>query len=272
MHEAALKADNDPDRLSFLHAVRVVRRKLPLFAALPPSGQLALHEAGLNEILEERVVSSRGRRVPRGVKRKLSNYPQPPRIVPSPACGGGLGRGASGGVRAACLPPPRPSPAAGEGVLSCGLRNPCSGRRLPSRRSGSVPGLSGRRSPWRSPLAPCRPRAASAVARGGGGGGGRGLGIVARFGAHDPHMAGRRGRLNRAAVPPRACSGTEFPERGRASGVCAQRQYAKAGEMMAYRRTLRQNLYLLRQLPGTRHCQVRRATPRRRTRGRWPST
>ena len=39
MHEAALKADEDPDRLSFSHAVRVVRRKLPMFAALPPSGQ-----------------------------------------------------------------------------------------------------------------------------------------------------------------------------------------------------------------------------------------
>jgi hypothetical protein len=39
MHEAALRADEDPDRLSFLHAVRVVRRQLPLFAALPPSGQ-----------------------------------------------------------------------------------------------------------------------------------------------------------------------------------------------------------------------------------------
>ena len=37
MHEAALKADEDPDRLSFLHAVRVVRRKLPLFQAIPPS-------------------------------------------------------------------------------------------------------------------------------------------------------------------------------------------------------------------------------------------
>ena len=33
----------------------------------------------LNEILEERVVSSRGRRVPRGVKRKMSNYPLRPR-------------------------------------------------------------------------------------------------------------------------------------------------------------------------------------------------
>jgi Insertion element 4 transposase N-terminal/Transposase DDE domain len=39
MHEAALRADEDPDRLSFLHAVRVVRRKLPRFAALPPSGE-----------------------------------------------------------------------------------------------------------------------------------------------------------------------------------------------------------------------------------------
>lgn len=38
MHEAALKADQDPDRLSFAHAVRVVRRKLPQFVALSPSG------------------------------------------------------------------------------------------------------------------------------------------------------------------------------------------------------------------------------------------
>jgi Insertion element 4 transposase N-terminal/Transposase DDE domain len=36
MHEAALKAGEDPDRLSFLHAVRVVRRKLPTFHAIPP--------------------------------------------------------------------------------------------------------------------------------------------------------------------------------------------------------------------------------------------
>jgi len=39
MHEAALKADDDPDRISFLHAVRVIRRKLPVFAAIPPSAQ-----------------------------------------------------------------------------------------------------------------------------------------------------------------------------------------------------------------------------------------
>jgi len=37
MHEAALAADEDPDRLSFTHAVRVIRRKLPQLAASPPS-------------------------------------------------------------------------------------------------------------------------------------------------------------------------------------------------------------------------------------------
>ena len=38
MHEAALSAAEDPDRLSFLHAVRVVRRKMTTFSAIPPSG------------------------------------------------------------------------------------------------------------------------------------------------------------------------------------------------------------------------------------------
>ena len=42
MHEAALKADDDPDRISFLHAVRVIRRKLPVFVAIPPSAQACL--------------------------------------------------------------------------------------------------------------------------------------------------------------------------------------------------------------------------------------
>jgi len=37
MHEAALKVDTDPDTLSFVHAIRVIRRKLPLAGALPPS-------------------------------------------------------------------------------------------------------------------------------------------------------------------------------------------------------------------------------------------
>ncbi len=42
MHEAALKGEVDPDRLSFMHAVRVIRRKMTRFASLPPSGQAVL--------------------------------------------------------------------------------------------------------------------------------------------------------------------------------------------------------------------------------------
>ena len=37
MHEAALQGGEDPDRLSFLHAVRVVRRRLTTWHAIPPS-------------------------------------------------------------------------------------------------------------------------------------------------------------------------------------------------------------------------------------------
>jgi hypothetical protein len=42
MHEAALEADEDPDRLSFIHSVRVVQRRLPRFAAIPPSAKESL--------------------------------------------------------------------------------------------------------------------------------------------------------------------------------------------------------------------------------------
>jgi len=37
MHEAALQAREDPDRLSYTHTVRVLRRRLPQFGAIPPS-------------------------------------------------------------------------------------------------------------------------------------------------------------------------------------------------------------------------------------------
>ena len=49
----------------------------------PPRARRALHEAALDEILEQRAVSGRGRRVPRGVKRKMSGYKLRPR-TPQP--------------------------------------------------------------------------------------------------------------------------------------------------------------------------------------------
>jgi hypothetical protein len=42
MHEAALKADEDPDRLSFLHSVHVVQRRMARYAATPPSAEKSL--------------------------------------------------------------------------------------------------------------------------------------------------------------------------------------------------------------------------------------
>ena len=46
MHEAALKANADPDQLSFLHAVRVLRRQLPAFSAIPPAAQNRFSSSG----------------------------------------------------------------------------------------------------------------------------------------------------------------------------------------------------------------------------------
>jgi len=45
------------------------------FPRFPPGERAAFHESVLEEILDERVVSSRNRRNPRGVKRKMSNFP-----------------------------------------------------------------------------------------------------------------------------------------------------------------------------------------------------
>jgi IS4 transposase len=42
MHEAALQADEDPDRLSFVHAVHVVQRRMPRYATIPPSAEKSL--------------------------------------------------------------------------------------------------------------------------------------------------------------------------------------------------------------------------------------
>ncbi|PYV53167.1 MAG: IS4 family transposase [Acidobacteria bacterium] len=42
MHEAALHAGEDPDRLSFVHAVHVVQRRMPRYVAIPPSEEESL--------------------------------------------------------------------------------------------------------------------------------------------------------------------------------------------------------------------------------------
>ena len=75
MHEAALRSEIDPDRLSYSHAVRVIRRKLPLFTITPPREWPKRYEALLEEVAQVRVPVRKPRDNPRAVKRKMSNFP-----------------------------------------------------------------------------------------------------------------------------------------------------------------------------------------------------
>jgi hypothetical protein len=73
MYEAAQRDGLDPDRLSFSQAVRVV--SWPPGQPFPPPAKSFAWEALLAELRQDRCVSSRGRVVPRGRKRKVSPYP-----------------------------------------------------------------------------------------------------------------------------------------------------------------------------------------------------
>jgi hypothetical protein len=64
----------DPDRLSFTHALRVIKRKMPQAAAFPPERLAFWRDQLLAEIASGRSISSRGKLNPRGVKRKLNPY------------------------------------------------------------------------------------------------------------------------------------------------------------------------------------------------------
>ena len=71
MQNAAHRQSRDPDRLSFTHSIRVIRRKLATAPALSPK-EIALW---LPKLLDEILPPRQGRYEPRGVKRKMSGYP-----------------------------------------------------------------------------------------------------------------------------------------------------------------------------------------------------
>ena len=75
MHEAALKADEDPDRLSSCMRFALSVANSPAPSLFPPHQLRAWHDAVLDEILQERLGARRNRRNKRGVKRKMSNFP-----------------------------------------------------------------------------------------------------------------------------------------------------------------------------------------------------
>jgi Insertion element 4 transposase N-terminal/Transposase DDE domain len=74
MHEAALQADLDPDRLSFVHAVRVLRDAIPEFQMVAPAERPRLYQRLLPDIAAGRLPARRLRSNPRVVKRKMSNF------------------------------------------------------------------------------------------------------------------------------------------------------------------------------------------------------
>jgi len=61
MAQAAWPRGLDPNRLSFTNAVRVIKRKMPQAAAVPPERLTAWRDSLLQEIARGRCVSSRGR-------------------------------------------------------------------------------------------------------------------------------------------------------------------------------------------------------------------
>ncbi len=74
MHEAALTTDVDPDRLSFVHALEVVRDAVPEFQMVAAGQQRALYERMLHDIAAKRLPTRRLRSNARVVKRKMSNF------------------------------------------------------------------------------------------------------------------------------------------------------------------------------------------------------
>jgi len=76
MHVAALSVDIDPRRLSFIHAVRVLRETTPLMRAAPAARLPTLY-AGMIAHIAQGVLPLRDNRInPRVIKKKMSNFPK----------------------------------------------------------------------------------------------------------------------------------------------------------------------------------------------------
>ena len=74
MYQAAQQAQLDPDRLSFIGAVRVLQNAVPEFQMTAPDQLPALYQRLLRDIGRKRLPPRRLRSNPRVVKRKMSNF------------------------------------------------------------------------------------------------------------------------------------------------------------------------------------------------------
>lgn len=76
MHQTALKFARDADTLSFIHAVRIIKRKIiAMRFPLREQEMKQLRGQIIDEIAQEHVVSSRGQRRQRALKRKIMSWP-----------------------------------------------------------------------------------------------------------------------------------------------------------------------------------------------------
>jgi hypothetical protein len=74
MHEAAVQAGLDPDRLSFINAVRIIRDAISEFQMTVPQQLPRLYQRLLNDIARHRLPERDDRSNPRVVKRKMSKF------------------------------------------------------------------------------------------------------------------------------------------------------------------------------------------------------
>jgi hypothetical protein len=74
MHEAALQADLDPDRLSFTNALHIVCDAISEFQMTAPEQLPRLYQRLLKDIARHRLPERDNRSNPRVVKRKMSKF------------------------------------------------------------------------------------------------------------------------------------------------------------------------------------------------------
>jgi hypothetical protein len=75
MHEAALQHQLDPDRLSFVHALEVIRDAIAKFQMVPPKEWPNLYQRLLDDLVADgKFPKRRPRSNPRVVKRKMSKW------------------------------------------------------------------------------------------------------------------------------------------------------------------------------------------------------
>jgi hypothetical protein len=74
MHEAAVQSDLDPDRLSFINAVRIISDAVSEFQMTAPEQLERLYQRLLDDIARHRLPERENRSNPRVVKRKMSRF------------------------------------------------------------------------------------------------------------------------------------------------------------------------------------------------------